>query len=321
MGTRSQKIERDLSTHHRDRITVQQKTSKYYIFLLVSMFLWGGSFVLTKHLLIDFNPITIIFIRSLIASIVFAIFCIILYKNEFKIAKKDLKYFIGLAFFEPFLYFLFETYSLQLCDASVVSVIIATIPLFVALMAVFVFKERLSKLNFFGIFLSISGIVIMLWRSFTHVDFSFLGVFLAFGAVLSTIGYNYFLKKLTFSYSPIIIITWQNILGLIAFFPLVFIVNDAETVAFQYHAFGNMKNLSFILILAIFCSSVAFILYVDAMRTLGIARTNIFINLIPVMTAIIAFFVLKEEITLPKVLGIILVITGIFLVQQKRKRS
>ena len=319
MGTRSQKIERDLSTHHRDRIIVQQKTSKYYIFLLVSMFLWGGSFVLTKHLLIDFNPITIIFIRSLIASIVFAIFCIILYKNEFKIAKKDLKYFIGLAFFEPFLYFLFETYSLQLCDASVVSVIIATIPLFVALMAVFVFKEKLSALNFFGIFLSISGIVIMLWRSFTHVDFSLVGVFLAFGAVLSTIGYTYFVKKLTLYYSPVIIITWQNILGLVAFLPLVFMLNNAETVASQYHALGDVKNLSFMLILAIFCSTIAFILYVDAMRVMGLARTNIFVNLIPVVTAIIAFFLLNEEITWSKALGIIIVIIGIFLVQKGRK--
>jgi drug/metabolite transporter (DMT)-like permease len=296
---------------------MQKKSTKFYIYLLIAMFLWGGSFVLTKHLLIDFNPITIIFIRCVIASAVFALFCIIFFKKEFKIEKKDIKLFIGLAFFEPFVYFLFETYSLQLCDASVVSVIIATIPLFVAIMAIFVFKERLTKLNFFGIFLSISGIVIMLWRSFTHSDFSLLGVLLAFGAVFSTIGYNYFLRRLTTNYNPIIIITWQNIFGLIAFFPLVFLVNNTETITLQYHALADMKNLSFILILAILCSAVAFILYIDAMRTLGIARTNIFINLIPVMTLGVAFFVLNEEITLPKVMGIIIVIMGIFLVQQK----
>ena len=295
------------------------KSYKFYIYLVISMFLWGGSFVLTKHLLIDFNPITIIFTRCVIASIIFATFCIIVYKKEFKIAKKDLKYFIGLAFFEPFIYFLFETYSLKLCDASVVSVIIATIPLFVALMAVFIFKEKLSKLNFFGIFLSILGIIIMLWRNFTDADFSFFGVFLAFGAVFSTIGYNFFLRKITSSYSPIIIITWQNIFGLIAFLPLVFIVNNTETIALQYYALGNLKNLSFLLILSIFCSTIAFILYIDSMRTLGIARTNIFINLIPVMTVIIAYFVLKEEITIFKVLGIIIVIAGIFLVQHRRK--
>jgi drug/metabolite transporter (DMT)-like permease len=282
------------------------------------MFLWGGSFVLTKHLLIDFNPITIIFTRCVISSIIFATFCMVVYKKEFKIAKKDLKYFIGLAFFEPFVYFLFETYSLRLCDASVVSVIIATIPLFMALMAVFIFKEKLTTLNFFGVFLSISGIVIMLWHNFTDADFNFLGVFLAFGAVFSSLGYNFFLRKLTSSYSPVIIITWQNIFGLIAFLPLVFVVNNTESIAFQFQALGDMKNLSFMLILAILCSTIAFILYIDALRTLGVARTNIFINLIPVMTVIIAFYVLHEAITLSKILGICIVIVGIFLVQQKR---
>jgi len=122
--------------------TMQHKSFKFYIFLVISMFLWGGSFVLTKHLFIDFNPITIIFTRCVIASLFFTIFCIIVYKKEFIIAKKDLKFFIGMAFFEPFIYFLFETYSLKYCDASVVSVIIATIPLFVALMAVFQRKTK-----------------------------------------------------------------------------------------------------------------------------------------------------------------------------------
>jgi len=298
---------------------MQHKPFKYYIYLLISMFLWGGSFVLTKHLLIDFNPITIIFIRCVIASIIFSVFCIIVFKDKFIIAKKDFKYFIGMAFFEPFIYFLFETYSLKYCDASVVSVIIATIPLFVAIMAVFIFKEKLSKLNFSGILLSISGIVIMLWRSFQDADFNFWGVLLAFGAVFSTIGYNYFLRKVPTSYSPIVVITWQNILGVIAFLPLVFIVNNSETIAFQYSALGDIKNLSFMLILAILCSTVAFILYIDSMRKMGVARTNIFVNLIPVMTVIIAYYVLKEEITLSKILGIFLVIVGIFLVQKKSK--
>jgi len=297
---------------------VQHKSLIYYLYLLIAMFLWGGSFVLTKHLLTDFNPITLIFARCVIASIIFATFCIIVYKKEFKIAKKDLKYFIGLAFFEPFIYFLFETYSLKYCDASMVSVIIATIPLFVALMAVFIFKEKLSKLNFFGIALSISGIVIMLWHSFINSEVSFY-IFLAFGAVFSTIGYNYFLRKIPITYSPIVVITWQNILGLIAFLPLVFFVNNGESIAFQYHALGNMQNLSFLLMLSIFCSAIAFILYIGAMRVLGLARTNIFVNLIPVMTVVIAFYVLNEEITVSKVLGIIIVIGGIFLVQHKRK--
>ena len=300
---------------------MNNKSVKFYSFLVISMFLWGLSFVLTKHLLLDFNPITIIFIRCVIATLFFATFCIIVFKKEFIIAKKDLKFFIGMAFFEPFIYFLFETYSLKYCDASVVSVIIATIPLFVALMAVLIFKEKLSKLNFLGVLLSISGIVVMLWRSFGDAGFSYFGILLAFGAVFSTIGYNYFLKKIPISYNPIVVITWQNIIGLVAFLPLVFMVNSTETFTEQYHALGNIKNLSFILVLSIFCSTIAFVLYIDSMRNLGLARTNIFVNLIPVMTVIIAYFVLKEDITITRILGIVIVIVGIFLVQHKKKIS
>ena len=285
------------------------------------MFLWGGSFVLTKHLLIDFNPITVNFIRCVIASLIFATFCIIVYKKKFFIAKKDLKLFIGLAFFEPFIYFIFETYSLKFCDASIVSVIIATIPLFVAMMAVFIFKEKLSGLNFFGILLSITGIIVMLLPSFGRADFRLFGVFLAFGAVFSTIGYNYFLRKIPTTYSPIVVITWQNIIGMIAFLPLVFVVNDCQTFTLQFHALGDTLNLSFVLILSIFCSTIAFILYIGAMRILGLARTNIFVNLIPVMTAIIAFYILKEEITLQKIVGIFMAIAGVFLVQWKRMKK
>ena len=284
------------------------------------MFLWGGSFVLTKHLLIDFNPITVNFIRCTIASLIFATLCAIMYKKEFIIAKKDLKLFIGLAFFEPFIYFIFETYSLKFCDASIVSVIIATIPLFVAVMAVFIFKEKLSGLNFFGILLSISGIIVMLLPSFGRADFRVLGVFLAFGAVFSTIGYNFFLRKIPTTYSPIVVITWQNIIGMIAFLPLFLMVNTRETFALQYHALGDTLNLSFLLVLSIFCSTIAFILYIGAMRILGLARTNIFVNLIPVMTAIIAFYVLKEEITPQKILDILMAIAGVFLVQRKTIR-
>ena len=106
-----------------------------YISLFFAMTFWGASFVLTKHLLIDFNPIFIIFSRLLISSIIFVVTSLILYKKRFFIEKKYIILFISLSIFEPLIYFLFETYSLQLIDPSIVSVIIATIPLFMAIFA------------------------------------------------------------------------------------------------------------------------------------------------------------------------------------------
>jgi len=295
------------------------KNLVHYVSLFFAMLFWGGSFVLTKHLLTDFHPITVIFARLVISSILFVIIGLSIYKKDFFISKKHILLFSALAFFEPVVYFLFETYSLQFTDPSIVSVIIATIPLFVAFVAVYFLKETFSKSNFLGVFLSVFGIVIMLFPSFSDSSVSLLGVLLAFGAVLSTIGYNYFLKKIPHTYSPLLVITWQNLFGLIVFTPLFLLMNSTESIVIQWNALSDINNLIALLLLAIFCSSIAFILYIKGVRHIGVAKANTFTNLIPVITAFISFFLFNEVVTWNKIAGILVVLTGIFLVQLKRK--
>lgn len=292
----------------------------HYISLFFAMLFWGASFVLTKHLLIDFNPIFIIFARLLISSLIFVTTTLILFKRKFFIHKKHFILFISLAFFEPFVYFIFETYSLKMIDPSIVSVIIATIPLFMALFAFYFLKEFLSRKNMFGVVLSVAGIVIMLFPEFYGSTINFLGVGLAFGAVFSTIGYNYFLQKVPHQYSSLLVITWQNLIGLAAFIPILLIMNTKTELKLQFDSLGDYKNLLFLILLAVFCSSIAFILYIKGVRAIGTARSNIFTNLIPVITASISFFLFDEAITWNKVIGIITVISGIFLVQMRSKR-
>ena len=75
-----------------------------------------------------------------------------------------------------------------------------------------------------------------------------------------------------------------------------------------------------VLYLAIFGSSVTFIIFTRAVRELGAAKANIFANLIPVFTAIASFFLLKEEMPLLKILGIAIVLIGLVLSQLKSKK-
>ena len=292
-----------------------------YISLFFAMTFWGASFVLTKHLLIDFNPIFIIFTRLLISSLIFVTTSLVLFKKRFFIEKKYILLFLGLSLFEPLIYFLFETYSLQLIDPSIVSVIIATIPLFMAIFAYYFLKELLSRKNMIGVVLSVVGIVIMLFPDFYGSTINFLGVGLAFGAVFSTIGYNYFLNKIPHHYPPILVITWQNLIGLIAFTPILLLMNTNSELSLQVTALNDVKNFTFLILLAVFCSSIAFVLYIAGVRAIGTARSNIFTNLIPVITATISFLLFDETITWNKIIGIITVISGIFLVQMKKAQS
>lgn len=289
-----------------------------YIFLLSSALLWGGSFVLTKYLLDSYSPVSIIFFRLLFTSILSVALCLLFFKKQFFLQKGDLRYFLILALFEPFLYFLFETYSLQTCAPSVVSVIIATIPLFVSLVAVLFFKETFSRLNFLGVVISVLGIVVMILPEFQESAMGGWGILLAFGAVLAAVGYNGAIKKIPERYNPFVIVTWQNLLGLFYFLPLFFLLNSGNALEAQMSAFSNPQNVIYLLVLAFFCSTLAFVFNVSAIRVLGIARANVFTNFIPVATAFISFVLLGEAITLYKMAGIAIVILGIFMVQRRK---
>ena len=70
--------------------------------------------------------------------------------------------------------------------------------------------------------------------------------------------------------------------------------------------------------LSVFASVIAFVLFAGVVREIGVARTNVFVNLIPVFTAIFAWWVLDESLTWLKITGIVIVVSGLF-VSQLRK--
>ena len=155
---------------------MKKQKSLFYIFLLFSAIFWGSSFVFTKHLLDDFSPISIIFIRSFISSIFLLVICFLFFRKYLVIEKKDKKLILAFSFFEPFLYFLFETYSLRYTSASIISIIVATIPLFTALVSKYYFKEAFSKINMIGAIVSLLGIFIMLLPEFSQESSSVLEI-------------------------------------------------------------------------------------------------------------------------------------------------
>lgn len=241
---------------------------------------------------------------------------LLFWRKHLKIAKKDIKTILAFSFFEPFLYFIFETYSLQNTSASVVSIIIATIPLFTALLSRYYFKETFTSLNMIGVLVSLIGIAVMLGPTIFGDLYGLKGVLLAFCAVFAAVGYAYFLRKLADQYHPVVITAYQNTIGIFLFLPLFFILNRNEALS-QLSLSFEPHNLGLLLILAVFCSALAFVFFVKGLQQLGLGKSNVFNNLIPVATAIVSYFVLGEQFPLYKITGMIIVIVGVFLVQKK----
>jgi drug/metabolite transporter (DMT)-like permease len=238
-------------------------------------------------------------------------------KREQKIEKVDYGKFLLLALFEPFLYFMGESFGLTLVSSTVAAVIVSTIPVISPMFAYLFVKEKISLMNFIGLIISFSGIMLMVFnRDFTF-DASPLGVLLEFCAVMAAIFYSVAIKKLTHKYSAFTIIKVQNMLGAIYFLPLFLIFDFNRFISIT----PDFELIYSLLMLAVFASSAAFILYIPVIRELGIIKANIFTNFIPVFTAITSYFVLSETFDMGKILGMTVVIAGVIVSQVYKKQT
>ncbi len=286
-----------------------------YISALIPMIFWGISYIWTKIVLKYYHPITTIFLRLLISTIILS-FVVFIFRNKFSINKKDYKYFFVLAFFEPFCYFIGENFGIELVSPTVASIIISTIPVVTPIFAYFFLKERLTKLNILGLLISFSGVVIILTTKNSDLIVSAKGIALLFLSVFSGVGYGITTKKLSLRYSPLTIVYTQNLIGALYFFPLF--------LFFEFDHFinvtPNQELITSLLQLSIFASTLAFLFITYAIKNLGINRTNVFTNLIPIVTALFSFLILGKVLALQEIAGIFVVISGLFL-SQKRKKS
>lgn len=285
---------------------------KVYAALITAELLWALSFVWYKQVLVYLPPVTLVFFRLLIAVTILAVVAILMGKLQ-KMLKKDLPAFIALSFFQPFAYFMGESFGMQYVSSTVGAVVISTIPIFAAIAGFFILKERLGIVNILGMMLSFAGVGVIVFEGAADLDFKPIGILFLFVAVLAAVGYGLVLLKYIQRYNTFTVIVYQLGLGIFWFLPF-FLIMDLPTLSSAIFVKGMFIPL---FELAILCSAVAFILYIYSVRNVGISRATVFANLIPVFTAISAYFILNEMITIQKMLGILVVIGGLYLSQRK----
>lgn len=289
---------------------------KYYIFAILSMLFWGLTFVWFKIAVRYYEPITIIFIRLVLSSTLLFLFIRLWQRNE-RIQKSDYKWFAILSLSQPFFYFLGESFGLKYVSSTIASAIIATIPLFSPLAAMWFTREKINLFTWLGIMVSFGGIVVMLVNPDLSLNAAPKGVFLLVLAVFSAVAYSVIVKKLTHKYSALTIISHQNLIGAFYFLPLFLVFDFRNFLSVK----PEMDIILAILQLAFFGSCLAYLFFIMAVAKLGIVKANIFTNLIPVFTAIAAYFVLAEVFSVQKIGGIILVVSGIVVSQIREIRQ
>ena len=301
-------------TNSKKRNFAAMKDRSYLVHLagIVAMIFWGMSFVWSTQVYENLNPTTTIFLRLVVASVFLTAILFVFRLNE-KIQKQHLGLFAIAAMFEPFLYFIFEGYGLKNSSPVIGAGIIALIPLVTPIAARIFLKERLTPMNIVGFIISFVGVIVMLLNKNLELTASPKGILFLCGSVVVAVGYSIALIRLTKLYKPLTITWMQNIVGMIYFIPMVFIMEQ-----FEPSKFANVGDYIIPLVcLGIFCSAGAYALWAYAFSKLGASRANVYSNLIPVFTAIFSYLLAIEEMTMNKIVGIIVVVAGLVLSQMR----
>jgi len=285
-----------------------------YGIVMMSMAFWSLTYIWYKKVFTELSPITVMTFRLGISSLSIFLFAKII--NKFQIPdKQDIKRFILLSFFQPFIYFLAESYGVNLVSPTVSAVIISTIPLFIPIAAYLFFKEKISFINILGFIISFAGVLIIVLGKNLHFEASVKGISFLFIAVLAAVFYSLIIIKIAEKYNSFSIIIWQNFLGTVMFLPLFFIF-DYKDFSAENISTDVMINM---LYLALLGSSAAYIFFTYGIKNIGVSKASLFTNLIPGFTAVFAWIMLGEHLSIFKIIGILIVIAGLFLGQRSKK--
>ncbi|MBP5341270.1 MAG: DMT family transporter [Bacteroidales bacterium] len=290
-----------------------------YILITASVIFWGVSFILTKELFLTEEHMTVTVLIAMRLAIASAVMlpALALTGRLQRIRKGDIKWFLLLALCEPFIYHLCETNGVRLVSGSLASVVIATIPLFVPFGMWAAYRKRISPMLILGVVLSLGGVFLMLNGEIGFQGTALKGLLFLGGAVAIAVVYTLLLVKVVDKYNPLVITTWQNIIGLAYFLPLALAFDGSQIALLSY----SPRMLALIMVLGICCSTLAYAGYNYGVRNLGASEACIFNNAIPVFSLIAAVLIGQESFSWVKVAGMAVVIGGVVLSQLPGKKE
>lgn len=284
-----------------------------YLKLVLMAVFWGGTFVAGRIASREAGPFSAAFLRFVVASIFLLIF--VLRSNgrtDAKVLFAPGKFFLLLllGLTGVFAYNAFFFSGLKTVTAGRASFIIAANPAFIALFSALLLKEKLGLARAGGIFISFAGAAAVISKgSFAALLQGRLGggELYILGGVASWVSYSLLGKKAMKNVSPLAAVTCSCVMGTVCLLaPALY-----EGLPSQITAFSSSFWLA-ILYLGFFGSALGFTWYYEGILALGPARAGVFINIVPISSAILGFLLLHETIDISLVLGAVLILSGVY---------
>jgi len=282
--------------------------------MLIGMsFIWGINFTVVKIALEDFAPLSFNSIRFSLASL-FLLALLWIRERNLSIRRQDIGRLFLLGFVGNTAYQLLFIHGISHTTAGNSSLILATTPLFVAVLSSVLHIEKIQRRIWYGVLLSFIGIIFIsvgAGKTPTIPSENWIGDLLVLVGTICWSTYTVFSKPLLQWYSPLKLTTLTIAMGT----PLLVLVTIPSLPQQNWSAVSTQGWLS---LAYSFCFAIAigYTVWYTGVSKIGNARTALYENLTTVIALIVAWLILSETMTSIQILGIVLVFFSLYLAQR-----
>jgi len=282
---------------------------------IFAVVVWGGTFIATKIALTEVSPATIVWIRFGIGVLILG--AAVLARKQFALPDRaDLAYLALLGFLAVTFHQWLQANGLKTAQATTTAWIVATTPVFIALLGWLVLKEKLGWTRVGGIALAACGVLLIVSKG--NLGALFAGQEGTVGDVLILISaVNWavvtVLSRRELARHPAArMMFYMMLFGWV--FSCIWIFGFGPALTEIPHL--TVRGWTSILVLGIFGSGLAYIAWYDALKALPAAQLGVFLNIEPLVTALLATFMLNEPLTFVSLLGGAIILFGVWLVNR-----
>ena len=275
---------------------------------------WGASFVAIKVALKYISPVALVWIRFSVGVIILG--AAVLIRRQFALPqRKDWLYFALLGFLGITFHQWLQSTGLVTSQATTTGWIVASMPIFIAILGWLVLKEKLTWLQALGIILAAFGVLLVIThgnlKSMVSGEFGSPGDFLILLSAPNWAVFTILSRRGLKIYPAALMMFYVMAFGWLFSSGLFLAGRGWETI--HGLAIDGWLAIAF---LGIFCSGLAYIFWYDALKALPVAQVGTFLYIEPVVTVIVAAVVLYEKVTLATLLGGGLILLGVWLVNR-----
>lgn len=289
-----------------------------YIEALLAVVIWGGNFIATKVTLLEASPATIVWLRFGMGILILG--ATVVARKQFAFpARRELAYFALLGFSGVTLHQWLQATGLMTAAATTTAWIVAIIPVFTAILGWLLLKEKMGIVRVGGIVLAAIGVVLIVSKgnpgALISGGFGTPGDFLILASAVNWAVFSVLSRRGLNAHPATRMMFFVMVFGWL--FANIWLFGFGPGLSEIPHL--SINGWGGILVLGVLGSGVAYIAWYDALQALPASQLAAFINIEPLVTTVMAAFMLGETITILTIVGAGMILTGVYLVNRPDK--